>query len=135
MLGGQLAEVFSRGMSREALLAMLGKSPADDEALAMPGAAERLDEMMAAAFAQGPMGLAADMAGYTLRPWGFEPAEVQAKTLCLYGARDAILSAGHGRWWQKNLPQARLEMVPNAGHLLVIPMWKRALSHLAPKGR
>jgi len=81
----------------KARLALLGKSPADEEAPAMPGAADRLAEMLDAAFAQGAVGLAADLAGYTLRPWGFEPAEVQAKTLCLYGARDPILSSGHGR--------------------------------------
>lgn len=98
----------------------------------MPGAAHRLDEMLDAAFAQGAVGLAAELAGYTLRPWGFEPSQVQAKTLCLYGASDPILSSRHGRWWQANLPQARLEMAPGVGHLLVIPLWKRALSHLAP---
>ena len=132
MLAGQLDEMLSQGPS-EARLAMLGTSPDDEEALAMPGAAGRLVGMLDAAFAQGATGLAADLAGYTLRPWGFEPSQLQAKTLCLYGARDPILSSRHGRWWQANLPQARLEMVPNAGHLLVIPMWKRALSHLAPR--
>ena len=131
MLAGQLDEMLSQGPS-EARLAMLGTSPDDEEALAMPGAAGRLVGMLDAAFAQGAAGLAADLAGYTLRPWGFEPSQLQAKTLCLYGARDPILSSRHGRWWQANLPQARLEMGPGVGHLLVIPLWKRALSHLAP---
>jgi hypothetical protein len=30
---------------------------------------------------------------------------------------------------------ARVEMSPDAGHLLVIPTWRRALSHLAPHRR
>ena len=30
------------------------------------------------------------------------------------------------------LPNARLEVAPGAGHLLVVPMWARSLSHLAP---
>ena len=111
---------------------MLGNSPADQAARAAPGAAERLSAMLQTALAQGMQGLAADIAGYCLRPWGFEPAEVQAKTLCLYGASDAIAGSRHGAWWQKNLPQARLEMVPGAGHLLVISMWQRVLSFLAP---
>ena len=112
-------------------LQMMGRSAADDWVLELPGAAERLGQMLQAAFAQGHAGDSADIAGYCLRPWGFEPADVKAKTLCLYGAKDA-LGARHGSWWQKNLPNARLEMVPDVGHLLAIPMWGRALSHLAP---
>jgi hypothetical protein len=38
----------------------------------------------------------------------------------------------HGRWWQSHIAGSRLETVPGAGHLLIIPMWKRVLSFLAP---
>ncbi|HKF77301.1 MAG TPA: hypothetical protein VKF59_14260 [Candidatus Dormibacteraeota bacterium] len=31
------------------------------------------------------------------------------------------------------LPQARMEMLPGAGPLALVPAWKRALSHLTPK--
>jgi len=113
-------------------MSLLGRSPADEEALKIPGAAERLASMLRAAFAQGATGMAADIAGYCLQPWGFEPAEVKAKALCLYGSKDPIAGSRHGAWWQKNLPQARLEMVPGAGHLLIFPMWQRVLSFLAP---
>jgi pimeloyl-ACP methyl ester carboxylesterase len=105
---------------------------ADGALLATPDVQARLAPMLEAAFAQGVMGLASDIAGYCLQPWGFEPAAVQAKTLLLYGARDASVSTRHGSWWQKQLPNARLEVVPNAGHLLIFTMWQRALSHLAP---
>lgn len=118
--------------TNEDYLSLMGRSPADDAALAMPGATERITHMMQAAFAQGTAGLAADIVSYCLCPWGFTPAEVQAKTLCLYGAKDPIAGSRHGNWWQKNLPDARLEMVPDAGHLLILLMWKRVLSHLAP---
>ena len=88
--------------------------------------------MLAAALAQGVTGLAADIARYSLQPWGFDLSEVRPKTLLLYGSQDPIAASRHGRWWQQRLPDARLEMVPQAGHLLVIPMWQRVLSHLAP---
>jgi pimeloyl-ACP methyl ester carboxylesterase len=113
-----------------AALGIIGATPADDAALSRPGARDRLGAMLAVAFAQGSTGMAADIAGYTLRPWGFEPREVAAKTLLLFGAKDPVAASRHGRWWQGQLPDARLEMVPDAGHLVIIPMWKRALSFL-----
>ena len=131
-LSAQLSQMVPAGASPAAALGMLGQSPADADALAAPGARDRLVAMLQEAMAQGMAGVAADIAGYCLRPWGFEPAQVQAKTLCLYGQKDPISGARHGAWWQKNLPDARLEMVPAAGHLLVVPMWARALSFLSP---
>ena len=131
-LTAQFAQMLPNDASPEDLFSLIGRSPADDGALALPGAADRLTLMLQAAFAQGATGLSADIAGYCLRPWGFEPADVQAKTLCLYGSQDPVAGFRHGAWWQKNLPQARLEMVPGAGHLLIIPIWRRVLSHLAP---
>ncbi|WP_020524072.1 alpha/beta fold hydrolase [Catelliglobosispora koreensis] len=64
---------------------------------------------------------------------GFSIAEVRAKTLLLYGAKDPLTGQRHGSWWQKRLPAARLEMHPAAGHDLLTPMWSRTLSHLAPR--
>ena len=96
---------------------------------------ERLGETARAAFAHGTGGLAADIAGWSLRPWGFEPGDVGAKTLLLYGSKDPVAGPRHGRWWQTRLPEARLEVVPGEGHLLVVPAWPRVLSHLAPHSK
>jgi pimeloyl-ACP methyl ester carboxylesterase len=63
---------------------------------------------------------------------GFELSEVTAKTLLLFGAKDPLTGSRHGSWWQKRLPDARLEMSPDGGHELLVPMWKRVLSHVAP---
>jgi pimeloyl-ACP methyl ester carboxylesterase len=111
---------------------LLGAGSADATALRGPGIRRRLGEMLQAAFVQGARGLAADIAGYCLQPWGFAPEAVQAKTLLLYGSRDPLAGPRHGRWWQSQLPDARLEVAPGAGHLLVIAMWARVLSHVAP---
>jgi pimeloyl-ACP methyl ester carboxylesterase len=132
VIARQLAPLLEGRDGGNERLGLLGARAADDAALATPGTRERLDRMLASAFAQGATGMADDIAGYSLQPWGFEPAEVQAKTLLLYGARDPIAAAKHGTWWQKQLPDARLEMTPSAGHLLIVPRWQRALSHLAP---
>lgn len=58
---------------------------------------------------------------------------ITAKTLLLFGSADPETGSSHGRRWQKRLPNARLEMVPKAGHDLLEPMWHRIVSHLAPR--
>jgi pimeloyl-ACP methyl ester carboxylesterase len=130
-LAAQLASIAPADPYKPDALNLLGAGAADSAAL-RGGGRERLGAMLAAAFAQGVTGLAADIAGYSLQPWGFEPSGVRPKTLLLYGSQDPIAASRHGRWWQQRLPDARLEMVPQAGHLLVISMWQRVLSHLAP---
>ncbi len=57
---------------------------------------------------------------------------VTVKTLLLFGSADPRTGSRHGRTWQKRLPNARLEMVPNGDHDLLVPMWGRILSHLVP---
>jgi pimeloyl-ACP methyl ester carboxylesterase len=116
-------------LSTEAL-SLLGAGTADERVTRDPHVHRRLGEVVSAAFAQGAGGLAADIAGYCLQPWGFEPEAVNANTLLLYGSRDPIAGPRHGQWWEERLPDARLEIVPGAGHLLLIPMWSLALSHL-----
>lgn len=131
-LGKQLKGTMPKAFSGKKLLSFLGAGPQDQAALGYKSATARISRMLKSAFERGAEGLAEDIVSYTMVPWGFENAGVKAKTLLLYGAKDPIVNSKHGTWWQKNLPNARLEMVPNAGHLLVIPMWERVLSFLAP---
>jgi pimeloyl-ACP methyl ester carboxylesterase len=111
---------------------LLGAGPADEAAIRATDVRARLGEMLRAAFVQGARGLAADIAGYCVQPWGFEPEEVRAPTLLLYGSHDPIADPRHGRWWKSRLPNARLEIAHGAGHLLLIPKWARVLAELAP---
>jgi pimeloyl-ACP methyl ester carboxylesterase len=128
-LSDQLASVVGTRPSTDTLLGMLSSDDAD--AQLREQARDRLNEMLGRAAMQGTTGMAADIVSYTLLDWGFDPASVEAKTLLLYGASDQITGA-HGRWYQKRIPHARLEMVKDAGHLLIVPMWDRALAHVAP---
>lgn len=131
-LGERLASLVPENPDSPERLWFLCAGSADETALRAEGVRARLTEMLRAAFVQGTRGLAAEIAGYCLQPWGFEPEEVRAKTLLLYGSRDLLADPRHGRWWQSRLPDARLEVVPEAGHLLVVPKWARVLSHLVP---
>lgn len=113
-------------------LDQLGVCAADEAALARPGARDRLEKMMRDAFRQGAIGVASDILSYTARPWGFEMAAVQADTLLSYGAADPLISPAHARWYADHLADARVDLEPDVGHLVVVPAWDRVLAHLAP---
>jgi pimeloyl-ACP methyl ester carboxylesterase len=130
-LGERLGSLLPADPFSTEALWLLAAGVPDEAALRVDGVQARLGEMLGAAFVQGARGLAADIAGYCLQPWGFEPEEVKAETLLLFGSHDPIAGPRHGRWWRARLPDARLQ-VAAAGHLLVIPMWARVLSHLVP---
>ena len=131
-LSEQMAGLVPADPAAPDALSLIGGGPADQQVSSQADVRDRLVTMFREAFAQGATGMVADIAGYCLRPWGFEPDEVRQKALLVYGARDPIAGSKHGRWWQHELPNARLEMVPDAGHLVIVPMWKRVLSFLAP---
>jgi pimeloyl-ACP methyl ester carboxylesterase len=92
--------------------------------------ADRLGAVLDRAVAQGVAGIVEDLAGYCLQPWGFEPAQVGAPVLLGYGADDALVTPEHARWYADRLPNPALEVVPGVGHLVVVPFWDRALTHL-----
>lgn len=93
---------------------------------------DRLLGLMRGAVAQGNLGMAADIVSYTLISWGFEPRDVAAPTLLLYGDKDADIGHVHADWYHSHLPNSWIETVPDAGHLVLIPEWDRVLSHVAP---
>ena len=120
-------------LTGDARFGLLGVADADAAVLAVPGVADRLRAMIELTLAQGDTGMIADLAGYTLRPWGFDPADVAAPVLLGYGAADFV-GPQHGEWWQKKVQNGTLEIVPDVGHLLVVRFWERALAHLRSAG-
>lgn len=108
-------------------LGMLGGGPADEAALGDDRLRGSLEAMLTEAFAQGPAGLAADLVSYTLAPWGFDPRAVGAPVHCWYGEADPVVSPAHGRWWADQAADGGLTVVPEAGHLLVRPVWAEVL--------
>lgn len=135
MLEAQLSGVLNVRADLPVALDSVGASETDSVVLALPGARDRLERMLRDAFVQGTRGLAADILSYTARPWGFDTGAVTAKTLIVNGQADPIAGNAHATWYQRALPDARVEMVPQRGHLVIIPAWDRVLSHVGPGTR
>lgn len=112
-------------------LDILGAGRADGEALGFPGIRERLDGMLRDAFVQGVEGFAADILSFMTQPWGFDPRDVTAPALLVYGGQDALVSPEHARWYAAALPNSTLELVPGGGHLVLVPEWRRILDFVA----
>ncbi|GAA1440633.1 alpha/beta hydrolase [Leifsonia poae] len=132
MLASQAEAVAAPDEVGDVPLEMLGESPVDAAALARPGARDRLGMMLRDAFRQGAGGVAADILSYTARPWGFEFSDVAAKTLIVNGQGDPLAGNAHATWYQRALPDARVQMTPGVGHMVVFPAWGDVLAHVAP---
>ncbi|MFD1723069.1 alpha/beta fold hydrolase [Amnibacterium endophyticum] len=85
--------------------------------------------VVAAATADGPDGQVDDLLAQQ-RPWGFPLDAVAAPVLVLHGADDRIVPPAHGAWLAARLRQARLEVVPGAGHVSVLEHAAGALAFL-----
>jgi len=132
-LAAALDAAFGSSPGPEALLRVLGGDAADVSVLEAPGVRDRLLAMLERAVAQGNLGQAADIVGYTLQEWGFAVETVDAPALLLYGGEDATVGRQHGEWYAARLPDSRLEVVPGRGHLLAVSEWERVLAFLLPE--
>ena len=63
---------------------------------------------------------------------GEDVPEVAAKTLLLFGTADERTGSKAARWWKRQIPHARFEMVVGDGRDLLATTWPRVLGHLAP---
>lgn len=63
----------------------------------------------------------------------FDPGQIAAKTLLLYGQFDEDAPFAHAKWWKDQLANARVEMVPRRGSDILDVVGKRILSHVAPR--
>jgi pimeloyl-ACP methyl ester carboxylesterase len=133
----QLTEVFApMVLDPAATTGFVSGGDADDEVLADEGRREALVAMLAEAFAQGAVGMAADIVADQIVPWGFDVASVGAPVSLFYGELDAGVSSAHGEWYDERLAASTLTVVPGAGHLLVMTQWDEILTAVtANRGR
>lgn len=109
---------------------MLGPGEADGAIFARPGVRDRVRVMLEQAFAQGAAGMATDIVADQVGGWGFDLAEVRVPVACFYGDGDEIIPVTHGEFYARTLPDARLTVVPGAGHLVPVVAWAEALGFL-----
>ncbi len=81
---------------------------------------ERLERLILVSLREGTrrgiQGAEADLELLTRR-WDVSPRAVQCPSLVLHGALDRTVPVAHARWYATRLPDARLEIVPDAGHI------------------
>lgn len=120
-----LAATVTSAASRAAAVS---DGPADAAVLADPALAARLDGMLVEAFRQGTAGLGADLVSGVVVAADFAAADVTAPVALFFGAGDVIVRPEHGPWWAERLPDATVQEVPGAGHLLPLVAWAEVLA-------
>lgn len=127
------AQAPDRGAEQGPDLGLIGASKADTSVLQRPGARGRVERMLLDAYAQGPVGAADDILSYASDDWGFDLREVRARTLLVYGADDAVVVPAHGKWYRHRIHGAKLRVVRDVGHLVMMEAWRDVLAHVAPE--
>jgi pimeloyl-ACP methyl ester carboxylesterase len=98
------------------------------ERAAVPGAAEALAAGLVAGIARGTAALEQDLR-LQLSP-GLDLARIRTRVLLYHGGRDGVSPPEVGTWLAQHLPQAVLEVVPDAGHHLLLALWPGLLRGL-----
>jgi pimeloyl-ACP methyl ester carboxylesterase len=88
-----------------------------------PGHSQALFADMREAMKSGPWGGAWDNVAW-IGAWDVDPTTVRCPVLLWYGSEDRMAPPEHARWFDENVPDARLVMWEGEGHLL-------AFAHLA----
>jgi pimeloyl-ACP methyl ester carboxylesterase len=95
---------------------MLPKMMAPQTYKSKPELVEMVREMMAATSLEGILG---DLMGMKSRPDSTPTlSKIDVPTLILHGAQDQILPLADAQAMEQGIPDARLEIIPEAGHLL-----------------
>jgi pimeloyl-ACP methyl ester carboxylesterase len=113
---------------REKLLA--GFPPADRVLLERPENVRMMIEEIREGYRQGWAGPAADDTAIHT-PWGFAVREVRARVDLWHGALDRNIPVEQARYLHERIPDSRLTVWPDKGHLGLLDHWKEVLAALA----
>jgi pimeloyl-ACP methyl ester carboxylesterase len=98
------------------------------ELASVPGAVEALTEGLAASVRSGHAGLEEDVA-QQLEP-GLDLSRITCPVRTFHGAEDGLSPPEVGAWLVSRLPNAVLDLSPEAGHHLLFPRWRGILRAL-----
>lgn len=99
------------------------------ELASVPGAVDRLASALVASVRHGVACLEHDVA--LQLEGGLDLTAVTVPVHLVHGAEDTVSPPQVGAWLRERLPDARLEVVPEAGHHLLFPRWEALLAALA----
>jgi pimeloyl-ACP methyl ester carboxylesterase len=88
----------------------------DRAVLARPDMQQMFGEMAREAFRPGVWGWVDDDLAF-VSPWGFDVAEIRVPVVVRYGEKDVLVPATHGAWLAAHVPNARVMISSEAGHL------------------
>ncbi len=94
----------------------IGFNAEEDQAVLNNGIGERIQRSVAEAFRQGIKGPALDWKLYT-GDWGFDLKDINVPVYLWYGAKDKNVSLNMGKYYHAQIPNSRLFIEPNGGHL------------------
>ena len=94
------------------------------------GLADQLVTGVLAATAGGFSGVEFDIRNL-MTPWRFDPSGIEAPVLLWYGECDDVVAPSVGVALADQLPNARLEIIEDASHLLPLVHWSTLLEELA----
>jgi pimeloyl-ACP methyl ester carboxylesterase len=97
---------------------------------AIPGSADALAWGVVDAVASGLGGITRDLELQVEVP-DVDWSAVACPVDLWFGTDDHTAPPAFGRWWQAELPQAQLRVLPDAGHLLALTHWTEILTALS----
>jgi pimeloyl-ACP methyl ester carboxylesterase len=112
-------------------VSFLGSRRGPDAAVfADPELGPMLEHQVRAAVVPGTDGIASDLVAMWL-PWGFALTDVSVPTAVFHAALD-LHNEQDARTYAQRLPDARLVVWPESGHLGILSHWPEVLASVAP---
>ena len=105
------------------------RPPADQEIMDRPEIRELCITTEVEAFRPGIKGMAWDVRLIT-RPWGFRLEEIKIPVQLWHGTADNVTSVRMAEYMAGKIPNSRLIVCPDEGHMLLIPHWEEILTQL-----
>lgn len=102
--------------------------------IALAGPWSWLLDVVRPAVAAGPAAAIDDDLAY-VAPWGFDPAQVNARVLLIHGNLDRVVPSAHSRWLARCCPSAELWLRPDDGHISILSSGEAALHWLVNHAR